>query len=153
MPRLVLADFAWPGLLFTQGYWSWWVVLVGLAIEYFVVWKVFELAPSRAIRADLVMNGLSASLGMVVVAIADFGWQFSLGQAIFHASHRPEPVVATWGPTAVFSILVSTVVEVLVLYKVFKARVTRNRVAILALANAITVTLAFLEMYRNPIRL
>ena len=150
---LFVADLVWPALYLSTSYWSWWVIVAGLLIELPVVMRAFKMPLRRAIIADLVMNAVSAGVGMLLLALAGVVWEMGPGILLdkFFSMGTFNPV--TWVATFLIAVVITTGIEWLVLRFGFRAPATRGAIALLALANLITVALAVLEMKWHPPRM
>lgn len=63
----IVADIIWPALFLEDRILSIWVIVSGLFVEYFFVWRITNLGPVRSIWADLAMNAASTLLGVILI--------------------------------------------------------------------------------------
>jgi hypothetical protein len=132
------ANSAWPGLyLFVEGIYVWWVIAIGLAIEWLAIKWLFRLPSIRTIAVDIAANATSALFGVAVLLVPP------LIHRIFYA------VV----PTLVLAILVNLIVETAVMRFGFKLPITKRATAVILAANTVTVLLALIPMSRYMKRL
>jgi len=148
--QLLLADVVWPALYFSSSYFTWWVVFAGLLIEFPVVRWSFDLPFQKAVLADILMNATSAFLGTVCLAIAGIVWEIFPGILFYKVFNLGTFNPITWSATFVLAVLINTGLEGLVLRVVFKCSLSRRPLMALAIANAVTVALAGLEMHWHP---
>jgi hypothetical protein len=64
-----LADIVWPALYLLGRLISVWVVLSGLFVEFFFVWRLTSLSWKQSIWADIAMNLVSALLGLILIPL------------------------------------------------------------------------------------
>jgi hypothetical protein len=126
-----VANLAWPGTAMALGLVAAQVIAFGLVLEWVVVWKGFGLSAGRASIASLVMNAVSALVGVPLA--------YTLGGVV-----GGEPMGAI-GYLLVASIL-SAAIETATLARWFGVPATGRSFAWLAGVNVIScvvVTLVF----------
>lgn len=145
------ADVVWPALYLETRLLAWWVILSGLLVEFFFIWKIFDLSPKRALIANLAANGASALLGVLLIPVAGLLWElfshFTIGLLWNIRTFHP----VTWCATYVLACLVNTALENFVLQKAFRLPFTRRTFAWLLGANAISVGMAFASLRFLPL--
>ena len=58
------ADIVWPALYLETRLVAWWVVALGLFVEFLFIRYIFSLPVARAALVDVTANGISALLGV-----------------------------------------------------------------------------------------
>jgi hypothetical protein len=108
--------------------------------------------PSRkAINVDVVMNLMSALVGVLLIPISGIVWEIFLGvilQRIFKlGTFNP----LTWVATFALAVLITTLIEGLVVERLFKKSRTTKLYLMIGLGNALSVGAAFATLYIWPI--
>jgi len=112
----LLADVVWPALFLEMRLLSWWVILLGLLVEWPFVRLLTHFPWTKAFIADAAMNGASTVLGIFLRPIFRlFVWE-PIGEATFY--HRFNvgtfnPV--SWAAAFLFAVLLSAVIDFLTL--------------------------------------
>jgi hypothetical protein len=141
----ILADVVWPALFLEARLLSIWVILGGLLIEYFFVWRITTLGAVKAIWANLAMNAASTLLGIVL--IPGVGFLVALFPGELFGTLSP----VTWVLTLIVAVLLNTLIESLILWKGFKQKIGKKEFWLLGLANALSVALALGTLLIDPI--
>ena|SRR5689334_6914078 len=133
----VLADIIWPALFLEDRLLSIWIISLGLLVEYFFVWRITNLGPFKSILADVVMNGASTLLGIILIP--------ALGLVV---AIVPGELVGTFSPvtlaaTFIVSVFLNACIESFVLWKIFKQPFRKRLFWWITLANAFSVGIAF----------
>jgi hypothetical protein len=143
----VLADIIWPALFLEERLVSLWVILAGLIIEYFFVWRITDLGWMRSIWADVAMNAASTLLGLLLIPLVGFIVVIFPGGAFGTFS----PV--NWVATFLAAVLVNALIDFLILWKGFKQNIGKRQFWWLCLANALSVGIAFGSILFFPIKM
>jgi len=69
MAHTILADVIGPALFLENWLLSVWIILAGLLIEYFLVWRATSLGPWRSIMADVAINAASTVMGIILIPL------------------------------------------------------------------------------------
>ena len=145
------ADVVWPALLLEGRILTWWAILIGLIVEYFVVRGITNLSFSRAAFADVAMNAGSAILGILLIPIAGIIWEIFPGMIIYKVFNIGTFNLGTWIATILMAAAINTFIERFVLRKVFKQPVVGKRGFWLLFAgNAISISIAFASIIYKP---
>ena len=139
----ILANVVWPALYLLGRLLSFWVIALGLLIEFLFVRWLTRLDWKRAIWADVAMNLVSALLGIILIPVAGL-----ILVLPFPATFG----LASWVATFCVAVLINTSVESFVLLKGFKQSIRRKEFWLLCLANALSVGVAFGSFWLYPIR-
>ena len=145
------ADMVWPALYLEQRMVSWWAIAVGLIIEYLFVRKLTGFGMIKSIWANLIMNFASTLLGLTLIPITGVIWELIAEKSGLYSLlrvHTFNPV--TWAVTLLIAVLINTVIETFVLVKIFKSKIGWQGFWWLALANSMSVGLAFLSLWFIP---
>jgi hypothetical protein len=146
----ILADVVWPALSLQSGLLSIPVILAGLVIEYFFVWRLTNLGVGWSILADVAMNAGSTLLGIFLIPVAGIAWEVFPGLILYHWLHWGTFSPITWGATFFMAVLINAALETLVLAKGFKQKIGKRGFAWLCLANGITVAIAMVTLAIRP---
>ena len=115
MPVYASANMVWPSLYIAEGMRSWYVILIGLAVEIIFV-KFFLKQPYlKSILIAFVMNLISTVLGFVAIPLSGFVGEILMipfGTGTFHPTH--------WLMGYVFAVLSNVVIEGLAIKIIFK---------------------------------
>jgi hypothetical protein len=140
----ILADVIWPALLLAGSLATWWCIAVSISIEAAALWRFAQWRPAKAFIASVVMNAVSAFCGILLLPVAGLRWE-ATGSLILNAwfgwgTFSVANEAATW----LIAVLLSSVIELFVLWLVFCAPWTRRLTVVVLAANAVTVLLALL---------
>jgi hypothetical protein len=141
----ILADLVWPALFLEERLLSIWIILAGLLIEYFFVWRITTLGALKAIWANLAMNAASTLLGIVL--IPGVGFLVALFPGELLGTFNP----ITWGLTLIVAVLLNTLIEALILWKGFKQKIGKKEFWLLGLANTLSVGVALGTLLIFPV--
>jgi hypothetical protein len=147
-PAVARANTVWPGLLIAHASLELWYVLAGTLIELLVIRRVFHETWRWSIRATLVANATSSTIGVIAWPAASFGWELLrslIGVGSFSCFG--------WVGTAVAASLASAGVEVLILRFVFRKSLNTRAIAAFWLANLVSTGVAVLPVVLEPHRL
>jgi hypothetical protein len=142
----ILADIIWPALFLEERLIAVWIILIGLVIEYFFVWRVTELGALRSVYADLAMNAASTLLGFILIPA------FGLIVAIFPGELVGTFSPITWAATFLVAVFSNTFIESFVLRKGFKQKIGRRQFWWICLANGLSVGAALGSFLIYPIK-
>jgi hypothetical protein len=142
----ILADIIWPALFLEDRLLSIWIIALGLIVEYFFVWRITSLGPLKSILADVVMNGASTLLGIILIPL--FGFVVAIFPGELFGTFSP----ITWGATFIVTVFLNTAIESFVLWKIFKQAFGKKQFWWLALANALSVGIAFGSFLLFPMK-
>jgi hypothetical protein len=142
----LLADVIWPALFVESRLLSIWVIALGLVVEYFFVWRITNLGPIKSIMADVVMNAASTIPGIILIPA--IGLVVALVPGEFVGTFSP----ITWAATFLACAFLNTAIEWLVLWKLFKQDLGKKQFWLLALANGLSVGIAFASFLIYPIK-
>jgi hypothetical protein len=147
----ILADVVWPALYLEARLRSVLPITVGLVIECLALRYGFRLSWGKALLVDVVMNLVSALVGMVLIPLGGLGWEFT-GGAILHQHFGVGTFSATtWVLTFIGAVIVTSLIEAGVILWPFRIPLDRRRLAILFAANGLSVGVAFASLFIHPI--
>ena len=151
-PNPVLANFVWAGLILISWLLAVPSILIGLVIEYFFVKKLTGFSVKRSILADVTMNAASLLLGIILIPLVSFVWEISFSSLLWKLNNQ---IVGSFHPvnltaTYILAVLVNTIIENLVLRKVFRLAKNKASFRWLFLANAFSVGIAFVGFWLYP---
>jgi hypothetical protein len=141
----VLANVVWPALILLDRLVSIYVILAGLALEYFFVWRHTGLGAARSFVANILMNTVSLVLGLLLIPLVGFMVVVPLPATFGDAA---------WVLTYVAAVLINTFVESLVLIRFARWDFERPPIRFrwLAVANGLSVGVALASLAYWPIR-
>ena len=143
----IFADVIWPALFLEARLLSIWIILVGLVVEYFFVWRITNLGPFKSILADVVMNAASTIPGIILIPAFGLVVAIVSGELVGNAF---SPIV--WTATFLTCVVLNTLIEWFVLWKLFKQALGKKQFWMLALANGLSVGIAFASFLVYPIK-
>ncbi len=138
MPFSVHANMVWPSLYIAEGLRSWYVILIGLIIEFVFVKCFLKESCLKSVLIAFVMNLVSTVLGIVLIPLSGFMGEFLMipfDTATFHLSH--------WIFSYVLAMLSNVLVEGLCVKIIFKYKFSKMFWWLCA-ANAITIIICIL---------
>jgi hypothetical protein len=141
----VYANVIWPSLYIAEGLRIWWIILIGLLIEFIFV-KIFTKdSYLKSALMTIVMNIISTLIGIIAIPLIGF-----VGEAILY----PLDEIFGWStfdiPHWIFSffltVLCNTAIEALALKIIFK-KIYKKIFLWLFIANSFSVIISILKMY------
>jgi hypothetical protein len=151
-PTAARADVVWPALYLEDRLFTVWAVALGLAIEAWFLWRMLKVGSvPQAAGISVLMNTASAILGILLLPLAGLAWELFPGSALTLLFDFGTFNPITWVATAMLAVLVNFGVEGVVLSKGFEVVMDRRAFTWLAAANAITVAVAMMSLWRWPI--
>ena len=115
MPISASANMVWPSLYIAAGMRSWYVILIGFAIEVAFVKCFIKETYLKAFLISFVMNLMSTVVGVVLIPLSGFIGELIMipfGTGTFHPTH--------WLMSYVFAILSNVLIEGLTIKFIFK---------------------------------
>jgi uncharacterized membrane protein SirB2 len=150
--QIFVADLVWPALFLEQRLFSWWAIGFGLLVELFFVRWLTGLSWRMSAVANIAMNAASSLLGFFLIPIAGIAWEFFPGAVLYKVFNIGTFNPGTWVATFLLAVLINSALETTVLRYVFKQKPAKRLFWWLALANAVSVGLAFASLFRYPPR-
>ncbi len=141
------ADVVWPALYLENRLVTWWVIGLGLVVEYLFVRQLFGFGVKRAVIADALMNLASTLLGILLIPIAGVDWEFFPGIVLYKVFNIGTFNPGTWAMTFLFAVAINAALESLVIRLGFKTKVGKRGFWGLFAANAISVGVAFASLF------
>ncbi|MEZ5966935.1 MAG: hypothetical protein R3F56_24050 [Planctomycetota bacterium] len=141
--RTADADVVWPALYVASGSFAWYVIVVGLLLEYPFAKFITGASWRSAWEPTVVMNLASTLAGAVFIPIAGIAWEVFPGSLIHEVTHTGTFNPYTWIATFVMAVVINSGIEALVLKRLFQAPRLLAAFAWLLPANACSVALAF----------
>jgi hypothetical protein len=148
LPSIALANPTFIPLYYlTSGWWALAVIAATLAIEYPVVKKISGFGQFKAMAANIVMNSVSALLGIIVFPFLFISSGFITVHVVFPI-YKPHSaydwiLIFSFFISFPFMVLADTAIEALVLKLGFKVRMGKHNLAWLTLVNLITVGISY----------
>lgn len=143
VPLIASANVVWPSLYILSQVYCWYVIVLGLVVEFFAVKFFGKASWGRSAVIVAVMNAVSALVGWVLIPISGILTEillFPFEQGTFHLSH--------WIVDYVFVTLVNTCIEGLSIKWIFKYSFKRVFWWLLA-ANAVSVAFSVLVPFSD----
>lgn len=147
-PVPTLANVAWPALHLEFNLLAWWVIVVGLCVEFFFVRKLFGLSFKRAAVATVTANAASTVVGLASIPFGGLAWDFFPGVLFSSLFNMGMFSPISWTMTLIWACVANVLVEGLVYRRGFKLpfRFKGRYFWWLMLANAISVSLGAVNM-------
>jgi hypothetical protein len=140
---LIIGDVVWPALYLSQLLLTWYVIVAGLALEYWFIKKVTTLNWWEAIIADCAVNAVSTLFGIILIPISGLLWEVSAGGVINWLFDTGTFNIGSWIATVLLAAVVNAGIETAVLVFGFKQKWQRRLGLWMLFANALSVGLAF----------
>ena len=148
---MLLADVVWPGLLLEMRLMAWWIIVIGLLVEWPFVRLVTDFSWTKAFFADVMMNTASTILGVFLLPIAGIAWEV-VSETTFHHHFSSDTFnLIRWSGTFLLAVVLSTTIELLVLMSLTD-RVGARSFWWLCLANSISTGLGLWSLFQFPPR-
>jgi hypothetical protein len=146
-----LADIVWPSLFLTERLYTWWIIITGLIIEFIFVLKLTHASVLKAILMTLVMNGISAAIGIIGIPFSGVLWELIATVTIMPLFHWGTFNPITWLVSCILAALLNTAIECISLRLIFKVNWTKILFWFLLVANFISVGMAMVSiMIKSP---
>ena len=143
---IILADVVWPSLILVGSLYTWWIIGVGLIIEFFFVRWLTRAEPLKAALMTIVMNAISSCVGFIGIPLSGLAWEFIAMVTIMPLFHWGTFNPITWLVSCILAALLNALIETASLRWIFKVQWTKRLFWWLALANFITVGMALVGM-------
>ncbi len=143
IPLIASANVVWPSLYILSQVYCWYVIVLGLVVEFFAVKFYGKASWGKSAVIVAVMNAVSALVGWILIPISGILTEILLlpfDQGTFHLSH--------WIVDYVFVALVNTCIEGLSMKWIFKYSFKRV-LWWLFTANAVSVALSVLVPFSD----
>lgn len=147
---MILADVVWPSLFLAGRLFAWWIIGAGLLIEWAFVIRLTRTTLVRAGVMTVVMNAISAAVGIVGIPLSGIIWEFIAAATVMPLFNWGTFNPVTWFVSCILAALLNTVVETASLRLLFRVAWTKRLFWWLALANAITVGMALISIMISP---
>jgi hypothetical protein len=148
----LLADVVWPALFLAGRLMAWWAIALGLLVELFFVRLLTGFSWPKSALVDIAMNAASTLLGLFLVPIAGFAWEFSVGRVLYKLFNIGTFNPGTWLATFLLAVFLNAALETAVLRYAFKQKPFKRFFWWLALANAVSVGIALGSLFMYPPR-
>ena len=150
--HLVIADVVWPALFLAGRMMAWWAIGLGLVVELFFVRFLTGFGWLKSALTDVAMNAASSLLGFILIPLGGIAWESSVGIALYKLFNIGTFNPGTWAATFIFAVFINAVLEASVLRYGFKQRPFKRLFWWLALANAISLGIAMVSLFKYPPR-
>ncbi len=131
---------------------TWWSIGMGLLVEYLFVRQLTGFDIKKSIIVNLTMNVASSLLGIILIPLAGVGWEIFPGIVIYKLFNMGTFNPITWTATFFIAVFVNAWIENFVIKKVFKKNLGWRGFWWLALANAVSVGIAFISILVVPLK-
>jgi hypothetical protein len=143
---VILADIVWPSLFLAMRIYSWWIIGAGLIIEYIFLIRLTRTTWLRAGLMTIVMNAISSCVGIFGIPLSGILWELIASITILPLFDWGTFNPISWIVSCTLAVLLNTVIETASLRLIFKMPWTIRLFLWLALANLITVGMAFVSI-------
>ena len=99
------------------------------------------------------MNAVSTVAGIPLIPLLGLAWEVFPGEMLYKFFNVGTFNPGTWGATFMLATIATTGIEAVVVRWGFKITLGKRRLAILCLANTLSVGLAFASLWLRPPRL
>lgn len=138
MPVCVSANVVWPSLYILEGMLSWYVILLGFAVEIVFVKFFLKETYLKSVLIAFIMNLISTVLGLILIPLSGLVGEVLLipfGTGTFHFTH--------WLLSYILAILINVVIEGLTVKFIFKNKF-KKMFWWLCMANAVSIIICIL---------
>lgn len=142
----------WPALYLETRLFTCWAIGIGLLFELFAIRIIFDTPWLRSAIASVTANAGSALLGLPLIPLAGIVWEFFPGSIYTSILGWGTFNPITWAATLVIACLLNALIEGFILRRLFKLPVGQKQFWLLALANAISVGVAFGSLFVVPVQ-
>jgi len=149
---IVVANVVWPALFLEMRLLSWWIILIGLAVELPFVRLLTGFDWQRAAIADLAMNAASTIIGILLIPIFGLAWEYAADFTLYRYWKVGTFNPVAWVATLVLAVTLNAIIEQSVLRWGFRQRLGARGFAWLSVANGLSVGLALWSVFQNPPR-
>ena len=147
----LVADLVWPALALEQRMLSVVPIVVGLIVEWLALWfGGFGVTWKKAAVVDVVMNAVSALIGIFLIPFLGMGWEYGPAQWIEKFIPIGMTFQIDWLATFAIAVAATTAIEASVVRWGFRIALGVRRFAILLGANAVSVGIAFVSVMLHP---
>ena len=147
LPTAAAANVIWPAVILGGRMLAWWVVGLSLVIESVFVWGAFRLTPGKALLATIAANAVSAMVGLFVLPYLTMFLELGLYHSGLAAKIGWDTFsLEAWLVTFALAVLINLALELAVFRFGYKLPIGKRAVGLIALANVITVGLAFASL-------
>jgi len=144
------ANLIWPALIIETNLLSVWAIAVGLVIEFIVLYFLFNMEVRKAIIVDTSMNAISTLFGIVLIPLAGIVWEIFPGLPVYYIFDVGTFNPFTWTATFIFAVMITAIIEILVIIKIFNISIDKKHKYYLCVANIGSVAVAFLLLWLKP---
>ncbi len=147
-PKIALANIVWPALYLSSAFYTWWVIAIGVLVEYIAIQRLFKLSLLRTALVDLTANSISALLGLALIPLSGIAYEIFPGSLINWAFNWGTFNPISWASAIPLAASVNLLVEGLSMKLLFGLTLTKRARSILFATNLITVGLAVYPLSR-----
>ncbi len=141
IPISAKANMIWPSIIIVQQYYTWYVIAIGLIIEFFAVRIFLKSSWGKSALIAVTINAISALIGLLFIPASGIFVEIitlPFGGGTFQLTH--------WILDYIAAVLCNVVIEGLALKWIFKYPFKQNFLWLLS-ANAISVIIcAFIPL-------
>lgn len=137
VPTIVMANLVWPSLYIAEGMHSWYIIALGLVIEFIFIKIYAKQSLKKSALISICINAVSSVIGIIAIPLSGIFTEFVMAYNTFHISH--------WIADCILAVLCNVIFEGLTLKLVFKLGFKKN-LWWLAAANLITVVISMISL-------
>jgi len=138
-----LANVVWPSLYVAHYYYASWAIVFGFAIEWIAFRFWLHFSWKKAFLASLVVNALSASLGLILMPLSGLAWELTGGRVLWHMGGIGTFNPVSWTVSWILAVLLNAVIEFWPLVWPFHVKRSWRLFGIVFLVNMASVAFAF----------
>lgn len=147
------ANIVWPALYLETRLLTGWAVSLGIVVEAAAIMGIYRVRALTALGWSMAANAASTIVGVLGIPLIGLGWELFPGSIINWAAGWGTFNPVTWTATVLLAATANALVEGSALRQFFKARFRGKEFLWLALANLISVLVAFGSILQKPVQL
>ncbi|MEN1680475.1 MAG: hypothetical protein AAGJ46_12855 [Planctomycetota bacterium] len=146
----VIANVVWPALFLEMRALAWWIIGLGLLIEFCFLLSLTRADMAKAAWMTLVMNFASTVLGVIGVPLAGILWELVAAFTVYPLFGSGTFTPVSWAVSCLLAAALNSLVEAGVLSRSFGIAWRRELIGTLFVANLITVGIAMGSILQPP---
>jgi hypothetical protein len=150
LPSAAFADVIFPAVILTGRLLSWWIIGLSIVIEAAIVRFAFRLTFLNALFASLAANAASAVVGVFTLPYVGLFVEVALNNAGLTTEMGWAFSPADWAASFLLGLAISLVIELAVYRFGYRLKLGTREIALITVANLITVALALVSIAFIP---
>lgn len=151
LPELLLADVAWPALIYVVGIVdSWYSIVIGFLIEWLIIKSSTKFGYKKAFILTFYMNLAASVLGIVAIPLTDLIFQFPayliFGINIANAVRDHLNLVLIY--LGILALVINVLIKSFVFFKMYPSLSKKYFIPVIILANIFSVGVSIIFMIK-----